>query len=264
MIPQAFVLAWAQEAPWSTNEQVEQDLVICRALVEIFSDPFLQENLAFRGGTALHKLYLSPQPRYSEDIDLVQINAEPFGKIADQIRKRLAFLGTPTVRQKENNFTLSYRFETTFPPVQLLRLKIETNCREHFTVLGYQSIPFTLSNGWFKGSCSIKSYALEELLGTKIRALYQRSKGRDLYDLFKAHQVKNNLDIEKIIHCYAEYMTISVSKPPSKKLFALNLAAKMKDPDFTQDMKALLRPGEKYDVHQAHDWFQKEILPKMK
>ena len=45
---------------------VEQDLVICRALVSIFSDEFLRANLAFRGGTALHKLYLSPQPRYSE------------------------------------------------------------------------------------------------------------------------------------------------------------------------------------------------------
>jgi hypothetical protein len=85
-----------------------------------------------------------------------------------------------------------------------------------------------------------------------------------LYDLFKAHQVIDNLDIEKMIHCYAEYMTISVSKLPSKKLLALNLGAKMKDPEFIQDMKALLRPGEKYDVHQAHAWFQEEILPKMK
>ena len=65
--------------PWSTNEQVEQDLVICRALVAIFNDDFLAENLAFRGGTALHKLFLSPQQRYSEDIDLVQIKAAPFG-----------------------------------------------------------------------------------------------------------------------------------------------------------------------------------------
>jgi len=59
------------------REQVEQDLVICRALVEIFSDDWLASSLAFRGGTALHKLYLNPQPRYSEDIDLVQVRAKP-------------------------------------------------------------------------------------------------------------------------------------------------------------------------------------------
>jgi predicted nucleotidyltransferase component of viral defense system len=77
MIPQAYIIEWSNNVPWSTNEQVEQDLVICRALVAIFNDDFLAENLAFRGGTALHKLFLSPQPRYSEDIDLVQIKAAP-------------------------------------------------------------------------------------------------------------------------------------------------------------------------------------------
>ena len=72
MIPQAFITEWSQQVPWQTSEQVEQDLVICRALVQIFSDDWLASSLAFRGGTALHKLYLQPQLRYSEDIDLVQ------------------------------------------------------------------------------------------------------------------------------------------------------------------------------------------------
>jgi len=65
MIPQAFIYEWRQTAPWKTNDQVEQDLVICRALVELFSDDFLSSNLALRGGTALHKLFISPQNRYS-------------------------------------------------------------------------------------------------------------------------------------------------------------------------------------------------------
>ena len=77
MIPQAYITEWSQQVPWQTNEQVEQDLVICRALVEIFSNEWLAGSLAFRGGTALNKLYLQPQPRYSEDIDLVQVRAEP-------------------------------------------------------------------------------------------------------------------------------------------------------------------------------------------
>jgi predicted nucleotidyltransferase component of viral defense system len=65
MIPQAYITEWSNNVPWQTNEQVEQDLVICRALTELFKDEFLAGHLAFRGGTALHKLYLSPQPRYS-------------------------------------------------------------------------------------------------------------------------------------------------------------------------------------------------------
>ena len=100
MIPQAYITEWSGQVPWQTNEQVEQDLVICRALVEIFSDDLLAKSLAFRGGTALHKLYLNPQPRYSEDIDLVQITAAPFGTVADRLRERLAFLGEPARKQK--------------------------------------------------------------------------------------------------------------------------------------------------------------------
>ncbi len=60
MINVAAITEWRTQVPWSTNEQVEQDLIICRALVAIFSDEFLASELAFRGGTALHKLYLSP------------------------------------------------------------------------------------------------------------------------------------------------------------------------------------------------------------
>ncbi|MEZ4968447.1 MAG: nucleotidyl transferase AbiEii/AbiGii toxin family protein [Flavobacteriaceae bacterium] len=73
IIPRPYIAAWQEYAPWKPFSQIEQDLVISRTLVELFSDDFLRENLAFRGGTALHKLYLHPAPRYSEDIDLVQI-----------------------------------------------------------------------------------------------------------------------------------------------------------------------------------------------
>ncbi len=75
MIPQQYITEWSEIAPWKANEQVEQDLIICRALVELFSDEFIAEKVAFRGGTAIHKLFLEPQPRFSEDIDLVQITA---------------------------------------------------------------------------------------------------------------------------------------------------------------------------------------------
>jgi hypothetical protein len=68
MIPKAYIDAWRSIAPWTESSQIEQDLVISRAIVEIFSNDFLKENLAFRGGTAIHKLYLHPQARYSEDI----------------------------------------------------------------------------------------------------------------------------------------------------------------------------------------------------
>ncbi len=73
---------------------MEQDLIIERALVQLFSHPFLKEQLAFRGGTALHKVFLKPQARYSEDIDLIQIKKGPIKPILQVIRKQFDFLGT--------------------------------------------------------------------------------------------------------------------------------------------------------------------------
>lgn len=259
MIPQAYITEWSNQVPWRTNEQVEQDLVICRALVEIFSDPFLSERLAFRGGTALHKLYLQPQPRYSEDIDLVQITEEPFGPVIDKLRERLAFLGDPVRKQKEHNNTLVFRFESEFPPVQRLRLKVETNCREHFTVLGLKKIPFSVESSWFNGSCEITTYQLEELLGTKLRALYQRRKGRDLFDLNKAFISVDNLNVENLIKCYIEYMKFSVGQPPSQKQFMDNMELKMNDSEFSGDITALIRPTENYNQNDAYNLLKKLI-----
>ena len=126
MIPQRYIEEWRAVAPWTLDAQVEQDLVIARAIVEIFSDDFLRESLAFRGGTALHKLYLKPQIRYSEDIDLVQINSEPINPILKRIRERLTFLGTKrTVKQNIHNNTVVYRFDSEMQPITNLRLKIQ-------------------------------------------------------------------------------------------------------------------------------------------
>ena len=52
MIDRASIMAWNEFAPWTDTAMVEQDLIICRALVDIYSDDFLKNELAFRGGTA--------------------------------------------------------------------------------------------------------------------------------------------------------------------------------------------------------------------
>src|SRR5690554_2053844 len=95
MIPRPYIAKWQDHAPWKQFYQVEQDLIISRALVKIFSDEFLRENLAFRGGTALHKLYLNHAPRYSEDIDLVQINAGPIKPIMQRLNEVITFFEEP-------------------------------------------------------------------------------------------------------------------------------------------------------------------------
>lgn len=260
MIPQAYITEWSNYVPWQTNEQVEQDLVICRALVEIFKDEFLANSLAFRGGTALHKLYLQPQPRYSEDIDLVQVRSEPIKETIQRLQKALSFLGKSNVTPRKDNNTIYYKFESEFPPVQKLKLKVETNCREHFSILGWEKKPFSVNSEWFKGDCNLTTYSLEELLGTKLRALYQRRKGRDLFDLWKALTTAN-VNPELVIKCYKEYMSFSLEKAiPTKKQFILNLEAKRNDTEFLGDTVALLRPEEKYNQDEAFELVLKNLV----
>ncbi len=263
MIPQAYITEWSNTVPWQTNEQVEQDLIICRALVEIFKNDFLADSLAFRGGTALHKLYLQPQSRYSEDIDLVQVRSEPIKETIIHLQKALSFIGKSNVVQKKGNNTLYYRFESEFAPIQNLRLKIETNCREHFTILGWEKKAFEVKSSWFEGKCDLATYKIEELLGTKLRALYQRRKGRDLYDLWKA-LLYAEINPGLIIKCFKEYMKFSLQKPiPTTKEFLMNIEKKKNDKDFLGDIVALLIPGENYNHEEAFKIVSEALIERM-
>ncbi len=250
MIPRDYITEWRSEAPWVQDYQVEQDLVISRALVEIFSHPVLQKSLAFRGGTALYKLHLKPPARYSEDIDLVQVSAEPAGPVMNALHEVLdPWLGKPTWKQSEGRVTFVYRFESEETPPVRLRLKVEINSREHFSVYGISHVPFAVSSRWFDGACEIGSYELDELLGTKLRALYQRRKGRDIFDLATA-LAKPDVAPTRIIAAFAEYMSRG-GHHVTRALFERNLEAKLRDPQFTADIGPLLAPSYSWDSDAA-------------
>lgn len=265
MIPKAYIDAWRSVAPWNESSQVEQDLVISRAIVEIFSNEYLKEHLAFRGGTALHKLYLNPQARYSEDIDLVQLKTAPAKPMLEAISDQLMFLGGKDDRQvklSEHNCTVYYQFETEVSPPPRMRVKIEINTREHFHVLDLQKETFSVDNLWYKGSAEVTTYQPEELLGTKLRALYQRKKGRDLFDLYYALKLLD-VDEGKIVECFHAYMKQEENKTPSAREFELNMEEKMKDKEFTGDITALLRPEIEYDQDDAHLAIMNGIINKL-
>lgn len=250
MIPRDYITEWRAHAPWVQDIQVEQDLVICRALISIFSDPILKDALAFRGGTALYKLHLKPAARYSEDIDLVQVKAGAAGPMMQALRAVLdPWLGVPRWKQTEGRVTFVYRFDSEDTPPIRLRLKVEINSREHFAVHGFTRVPFAASSRWFEGSCQITSYELDELLGTKLRALYQRKKGRDLFDLATA--LKNPaVDSARVIGAFSEYMNRG-GHTVTRELFEQNLASKLYDPQFTADIGPLLAPGYSWDIDDA-------------
>jgi predicted nucleotidyltransferase component of viral defense system len=259
MIPELYIRDWERQVSWQTSEQVEQDLIISRAIVEIFSDDLLRNSLAFRGGTALHKLYITPQIRYSEDIDFVQIKSEPINPVLNRIGEKLLFLGTKrTVKQHTHNNTMIYRFDTEIPPAVNMRLKIEINTREHLNVLGLKEIPFMVNTAWFSGKCNVTVYSIEEMLSTKLKALYSRKKGRDLFDLYWA-LTHLDIDVEKILHCYKIYYEQAALKSPTAKQFIRNMEEKLTDPDFTNDIFTVLKPNTEYDILTSYELVKKLI-----
>ncbi len=252
MIPRDYITEWRAEAPWVEDAQVEQDLVISRALVDIFSHPVLQKALAFRGGTALYKLHLKPAARYSEDIDLVQVEAEAAGPVMRALREVLDhWLGEPKTKQTKARVTFAYRFASEDTPSIPLRLKVEINTREHFAVDGFTKLPFEVASRWFNGSCEINTYELNELLGTKLRALYQRKKGRDLFDIAVALN-HSDADPDRIVEILQAYMAHG-GHHVSRKQFEENLAKKLQDKSFVSDIGPLLAPDYEWDVNTMSD-----------
>jgi predicted nucleotidyltransferase component of viral defense system len=245
MIPRADIVQWREFAPWISDAQIEQDLIISRLLVEFYQDELIREKLLFRGGTALHKIHLSPAVRYSEDLDFVQRDEEGIGEVLSVIKKICQPLfGKPRTRQKEDSVILTYRSTSEIPPTIPLRIKVEVNTREHAAVFPIEHKPYQIDSRWFAGRCGLATYSLEELLATKLRALYQRKKGRDLFDLWHG-LTKGKADPDRIVQAFRLYLAgqrLDISKAQFRK----NLALKVADGHFLNDTRPLLRPDVLY------------------
>ena len=204
MIPQANITGWQQVVPWSDDAQVEQDLVLSRATCELFLSSALVGKIAMRGGTALHKLVLVESFRYSEDIDLVQINAKAIG--GNELKHRV----------------------------------------------------LDVKNPWFSGSAEIATFDNNELMATRLRALYQRRKGRDLFDLWLCldHQL---VEPSKVVLGFLEYMQRE-GHSVSRAEFEANLHGKESDDAFMSDIGPLLRPGIEYFPVTAMDRVRSTIV----
>lgn len=259
MIPRDYITEWRSQAPWVQDFQVEQDLVISRALVDIFSHPLLHKQLAFRGGTALYKLHLKPPARYSEDIDLVQVSPRPAGPVIDALREVLGpWLGEPRRKQSKGRVTLNYRFESEDRPPIPLRLKVEINTREHFSVHGFVRMPFAISSRWFSDESEITTFTLDELLATKLRALYQRNKGRDLFDLAVALR-SGKIAPDQVVAGFLEYMKHGGHRA-TRAQFEQNLHAKLRDRQFNADITPLLASNVQWEIGAAAEIVQAELL----
>ncbi|QVL33826.1 nucleotidyl transferase AbiEii/AbiGii toxin family protein [Telmatocola sphagniphila] len=248
MIPLAHLQEWTANAPWPDLRQVEQDLIICRALCDLFNSEKLQGKIAFRGGTAINKLLFSEPLRYSEDIDLVQMRAEPIGPTVDAIREALSWLGNCKRNQALHSMHLVFQFTPEIGDGKPLKLKIEINTREQQNLHGLQSYPFEVSSDWHKARTEIISFEPEELFGTKLRALLQRNKNRDLFDLNEGLS-QLELDSDRLIGCFNHYLALE-EKPISRANAEERMLRKLNQ-SLIEDIAPLLPTGVSYSETDA-------------
>jgi predicted nucleotidyltransferase component of viral defense system len=241
MLPEAYLTEWRASAPWPDPVQVEQDLILSRLLIEIANDDLLGRALAFRGGTCLQKLHLPMPVRYSEDLDFVRTDSESrLGAIFDALRSIAAGLGLGEHRRKFPNRdsdmgTIWFEAEPTGGP-GLIRIKIESNVAETEPYLPFVPRSYSISSRWWSGGAEILTCGLADLLGTKLRALYQRRKGRDLFDLWIALRLLQP-DEAQVVAALTHYMGESVFTYPQLRR---NLEEKLAESIFIDDIGGLL------------------------
>jgi predicted nucleotidyltransferase component of viral defense system len=249
MIPAQNIIAWSQQAPWAEQRQVEQDLIISRALVALFGDSFLAQELRFRGGTALNKLHFPRPLRYSEDIDLVRTTGGPIGPALSRVRDVLdPWLGQPKFDQSP--VAPKFRYVVEGEDKAPIRLKIEINTREREAYDPIRLRPFKVENPWFSGATDIPTFSDEELLATKLRALLQRKKGRDLIDLSHALATFEALDVQKVVDLFGRYLA-ATETAISRAQAEQRMFEKLDDRNFMADVRPLLAADERDAFNEA-------------
>lgn len=268
------ILAHQAVVPWAAQYQVEQDLLLCRAMVALFDDKFLSSQIAMRGGTLLHKVHLAPPARYSEDIDLVVVGTRPPDHIRRAIRRVLAeVLGAPkasvwdTIALAIRNtvkpsrvLRMTYSARSIIEPNRTLEIVVEANVTERKPHRAVVEMPFSFPFRDKAVQTHIKGFDIHEMLGTKMRAMFQRKRGRDLFDLYWAlTKSPTPVDATAIIASFEHYLKQEGTKAGRAEFIGI-LDDHLKDRGFCSDMQPLLRTDITYDPQAAGKYVKTHLL----
>jgi predicted nucleotidyltransferase component of viral defense system len=154
--------------------------------------------------------------------------------------------------QQDSGYDLTYRGHydqltvyARFSPLSgtaRQRLKLEVSFIERFAILGRVEQPLVPAP--FDEPLTVNTYHLEELTSTKLRALHDRRKGRDIYDLFRIadHDLKQAAVRKMVLYYF--YRAYKVFHYPT---FVSNVELKIAERGFRDDVRALIRHGTELD-----------------
>lgn len=183
---------------------IEKDYVLGWMLAAIASEPELAKTWVFKGGTCLRKCYYETY-RFSEDLDFTVIDGGPeapedllarFEEVGSWLYERAgieivlderAFVRRQNLRGKPTaQGRIAFRGPTASPSLAKVKLDITSDeAVVESPVLRPIAHPYSDEPLPVEG---VLSYSITELFAEKLRALAERCRPRDLYDVVNVHR----------------------------------------------------------------------------
>jgi predicted nucleotidyltransferase component of viral defense system len=171
VIPAAYIAQWGAGAPWPQRQQIEQDLVLSRLIVAIANDPLLGEDLAFRGGTCLHKLHLPTALRYSQDLDYTRMSGGGIKEHLNALRDVTDAAGLVEKGTRRSGAMIHFHAEAPATDGGKKVITVEIRIDETTAYLPRERIHYEVRSRWYSGDADVSTFQIDELMGTKLRAL---------------------------------------------------------------------------------------------
>lgn len=250
------IRSWADEIGTANQLLAEQDFRLVHLLAAIAENTDTAQKLYLKGGTAINKLYLQDRglSRLSVDLDFNHIGSKEqvFKERNEVINQLLKIIQSHNntyhleVSEKRYEQTTIRAAYTSLAGSAPQRIKIEISHVERFPILPTLMKPLSLPR---EGKVAVTTYKLEELISTKIRALYDRLKGRDVYDMWSANRVES-LDKTAVrkLFLYYFYRDRKVFNP---KTFAQRMQKAISENTISDDVSGFVRPNLSFDLRQA-------------
>jgi predicted nucleotidyltransferase component of viral defense system len=141
----------------------------------------------FKGGTALNRIHLAQMGvnRFSEDIDLDFVSGQTCEGKADRIKPAMRGLkGFDVAAPRTMNWTIRFDCGYLNEFGERDQIKIEFFVKDQRPAPSEEVLvksPFTEAH-----PSIVRAYTLEALMAKKLVALYNRTEGKDIYDMFYA------------------------------------------------------------------------------
>lgn len=239
--------------------QIQKDYAISWILWGISRNEFLKENLIFKGGTCIKKVYFDDY-RFSEDMDFTLVNDDVnnddvmdnlkflFKEVFDVSRIRLNLIGDSFDIHK-NSGSILFKIEFKGPHGSD-SIKVDITRGEKI-LFGIEQRPIlkTYSDLEQEDEITISVYSLKEVLIEKMIALMGRTIPRDLFDF---HYLTEQEDIE-LEDVYRGFMTKAENKGHNPKEFSdkIKLKESIFKRDWEENLVNQMRKGELPDFKEV-------------